>query len=85
MTEMDYIDTFFRYIIIGVLSAYLLIYGLRPVIPYPENILELYENIWLLLIIVIINIYVYIWDKVLGVLMCLSIIALIFDMIQFTK
>jgi hypothetical protein len=72
-----------RYILIGILSAYLLIYGLRPSVPYPESILEIYENTWLLLILVIINFYVYLWDKIIGVLLCLSIVALIFDMIQF--
>ena len=42
-----------KYIFIGILSAYLLIYGLRPSVPYPDSILELYENTWLLLLLVI--------------------------------
>jgi len=76
---------FFRYFIIGILSAYLLIYGLRPSVPYPESILEFYENFWLLLILVIFNFYIYLWDRTIGLLLCLSIIALIFDMIQFSN
>ncbi len=79
------IDLFVRYLIIGILSAYLLIYGLRPSVPYPESILEFYENFWLLLILVIFNFYVYLWDRTIGLLLCLSIVALIFDMIQFTN
>jgi hypothetical protein len=82
---INYIDVFIRYLIIGIISAYLLIYGLRPSVPYPEELLELYEHYWILLIIMIINIYVLIWDIRIGVLMALSIIALIFDMIIFTK
>jgi hypothetical protein len=82
---INYIDVFIRYLIIGIISAYLLIYGLRPSVPYPEELLELYEHYWILLIIMIINIYVIIWDIRIGVLMALSIIALIFDMIIFTK
>jgi hypothetical protein len=82
---INYIDVFIRYLIIGIISAYLLIYGLRPSVPYPEELLELYEHYWILLIIMIINIYVLIWDLRIGVLMALSIIALIFDMIIFTK
>lgn len=78
-------DLLIRYILIGVFSAYLLIYGLRPAIPYPDSILELYEHSWLLFLLVIVNFYVYLWDKKLGVLLCLGIIALIFDMIQFTN
>lgn len=75
----------FKYIIIGILTAYLLIYGLRPSVPYPETILEFYENFWLLMILIFINFYIYIWDKKIGVLLGLSIIALIIDMIQFSK
>jgi hypothetical protein len=82
---INYIDIFIRYIIIGILSAYLLIYGLRPAAPYPEQLLELYEHYWILIIIIIINYYVVLWDLKIGVLMILSIIALIFDMIIFTK
>jgi len=37
------------------------------------------------MIIIIINIYILIWDLRIGLLMALSIIALIFDMIIFTK
>jgi len=79
------IELFIRYIIIGILSAYLLIYGLRPSVPYPEELLELYEHYWILLIVIIINIYVLMWDLKIGILMALSLIALIFDMIIFTK
>jgi len=75
----------FKYIIIGILTGYLLIYGLRPSVPYPEAILEFYENFWLLIILIIFNFYIYIWDKTIGVLLFLSIIALIMDMIQFSK
>jgi hypothetical protein len=81
----NYIDIFIRYSIIGVISAYLLIYGLRPSVPYPEELLELYEHYWILLIVIIINIYILYWDLKIGVLIALSLIALIFDMIIFTK
>lgn len=78
-------NIFIRYLLIGILSAYLLMYGLRPSVPYPESILEFYENFWLLLILVIVNFYIYLWDRTIGLLLCLSIIALIFDMIQFAN
>ena len=82
---IKYIDIFIRYFIIGILSAYLLIYGLRPSVPYPEELLELYEHYWILIMVIILNIYILMWDLRIGVLMALSIIALIFDMIIFTK
>jgi len=76
---------FLKYLIIGFLTSYLLIYGLRPSVPYPEFILEFYENFWLLMILIFINLYIYVWDKKIGVLLGLSIVALVFDMIQFTR
>lgn len=82
---MDFLIIIIKYILIGILSAYLLIYGLRPSVPYPDTILEIYENTWLLLILIIVNFYVYLWDEKIGVLLALSVIALIFDMIQFTN
>lgn len=84
INRMD-LSIIIKYIFIGILSAYLLIYGLRPSVPYPDSILELYENTWLLLLLVIINFYVYLWDSKVGILLCLSIVSLIFDMIQFTN
>jgi hypothetical protein len=81
----SYIDNFIRFLIIGILSAYLLIYGLRPSVPYPEQILELCEHYWVLLIIIIINYYLLLWDLRIAALTALSVIALIFDLILFTK
>ena len=81
----SYIDIFIKFLIIGILSAYLLIYGLRPSVPYPEQILELCEHYWILIIIIIINYYILLWDLRIAVLTALGIIALIFDMILFTK
>lgn len=79
------IELFIKYLVIGILSGYLLVYGLRPSIPYPDYILELFEHKWLFIIILAINYYVFLWDLRAGFLMLLSIIALIFDIILFTK
>lgn len=68
----------------GVLSAYLLIYGLRPSVMYPDIILEFFENKWLFLILLLINYYLFIWDNLCGALLLLCIIALIFDYAVFT-
>jgi hypothetical protein len=66
----------FKYIILGILSAYLLVYGLRPSIPYPESILDFYENIWLLLLLILFNVFVYYWYSKAGILLSLAIIDL---------
>jgi hypothetical protein len=77
------IDIIFRYIIIGILSAYLLIYGLRPAIPYPETIIDLYEHYWIIIVIIIIDYYIIMWDLRIGILIALCIIGLVFDMMTF--
>jgi len=74
-------DLLFKYLIIGILSGYLLIYGLRPSMPYPEFLLELFDQYWVLLLLLIINYYLLIWDIKIGVLMALSIIAFILDIV----
>ena len=79
------IESFTNYLLIGILCGYLLIYGLRPAMPYPEFILEPFQHNWLFIIILIINYYFFILDNKLGYLMLLSVIALIFDYLIFTK
>jgi len=72
-------------LITGFLIAYLIILGLRPAALYPDNILEIIENPWIFIILIIINFYVIQWDLTIGLLMFLSIIALLLDVIIFTE
>ena len=81
MEEFQYI---LKGLLAGILSAYLIIYGLLPSVPYPEFILDFFENKWMFLILLIINYYIFIWDYRCGVLLLLSILALIFDYVIFT-
>ena len=74
-------DLLFRYLIIGILSGYLIIYGLRPIMPYPEILLDFLDHYWILLILIFVNYYLLIWDLKIGVLMALSIIAFILDIV----
>lgn len=71
-------------LISGILAAYLIIYGLRPAVPYPELILEVFENPWMFLMLLIINYYVFLWDMHAGAMLLLCIIALVLDYILFT-
>jgi hypothetical protein len=82
---MEYIEIIIKGIFCGILSAFLLIYGLRPAVPYPDALLEFFENPWLFLILLLATYYVLIWDHILGVLLLLSISSLIFDYIVFTR
>jgi ABC-type multidrug transport system fused ATPase/permease subunit len=79
------IITIFKGIITGFLIAYLIILGLRPAALYPDNILDVIDNPWIFVILVIINFYVIHWDLTIGLLLLLSIIALILDIVIFTE
>jgi hypothetical protein len=69
----------------GFLIAYLVILGLRPTAEYPDNILEIIDNPWIFVILIIINFYALQWDLTIGLLLMLSIIALMLDVIIFTE
>lgn len=79
------INTILHGLLNGILTAYLLIYGLRPSIPYPEYILEIFEHKWIFVILILINYYVIIWNYRTGCLLLLCLIALVFDYMIFVK
>lgn len=81
----EYSSLILKGIITGVISAYLLIYGLRPSVHYPEIILDFFENKWIFIILIIINYYVFLYDYKIGCMFLLCIIALIFDYIIFAS
>ena len=81
--DMQYLELISKSLISGLLSAYLLIYGLRPAVPYPDIILELFENKLLFLLLLLVNYYVFVWDYNNGALLLLCVIALIFDYVVF--
>lgn len=81
----EYLELILKGSITGVLCAYLILFGLRPAVPYPEFILELFENLWMFIILLIINYYVFLWDYRIGAILLLCILALIFDFVVFTN
>lgn len=81
----DVLYNIFKGLITGFLIAYLLILGLRPAALYPDNMLDIIDNPWIFIILFIINFYIIQWDLTIGLLLFLSIIALILDIIIFTE
>jgi hypothetical protein len=59
----------FKGIITGFLIAYLIILGLRPAALYPDNILDVIDNPWIFVILIIVNFYVIQWDFTIGLLL----------------
>lgn len=78
-------NNIFKGLITGFLIAYLVILGLRPAALYPDNMLDIIDNPWIFIILFIINFYIIQWDLTIGLLLFLSIIALILDIIIFTE
>ena len=83
--ESNNLNIILKGTISGFLIAYLVILGLRPTAEYPDNILEIIDNPWIFVLLIIINFYALQWDLTIGLLLMLSIIALILDVIIFTE
>lgn len=77
------INTLFKGIIIGIFSIYIIFYSLRPSKLNPDIILQIIENKIMFIPLLIINYYLFIWDKIIGVLFLIFIISLIFDYLIF--
>jgi hypothetical protein len=78
------IEDIFKGILTGALVSYLIILGMRPAAIYPDNILDIIDNPWIFLILFIFNYYILYWDVTIGLLLFLTLIALILDIIIFT-
>lgn len=76
-------NTLFKGIIIGIFSIYIIIYSLRPSKLNPDFILQIIENKIMFIPLLIINYYLFIWDKTIGILFLIFIISLIFDYLIF--
>ena len=82
-------NSLFNYIlkggITGILVAYVIIYALRPSVPYPDFIIEIFENYFMFIILLLINFYIFLWDKLIGTLFFVCILSLVFDYFIFIK
>ena len=78
------IEDVFKGVLTGFFASYLIILGMRPAAIYPDNILDIIDNPWIFLILFILNYYVLYWDITIGLLLFLTLIALILDIIIFT-
>jgi hypothetical protein len=84
MENNIHIEDVLKGILSGVFVSYLIILGMRPAAIYPDNILDIIDNPWIFLLLFILNYYVLMWDTTIGMLLFLTLIALILDIIIFT-
>ena len=85
MENNIYIEDIFKGIFTGILTSYLIILGMLPAAIYPDDILDIIDNPWIFLILFIVNYYILFWDFTIGLLLFLTLIALILDIIIFTN
>lgn len=73
------IDDIAKGLLTGFLVAIILLYSFRPKTPYPKWMLLSYEHPWIFVILGIIDAYLFVWDRVSGVLGFIVIACLIID------
>jgi|TARA_Y100000389_G_scaffold205004_1_gene261869 hypothetical protein len=78
-TDNNIIYKVLKGIIAGVLCGYIILFALRPSVPNPDSILEIIENKYVIIPLVLINYYLYEWDLLIGILFSICIVSLIFD------
>tara|TARA_B000000475_G_C15858852_1_gene391265 strand:- start:251 stop:646 length:396 start_codon:yes stop_codon:yes gene_type:complete len=72
-------------IITGILCGYIILFALRPSVPNPDYILEIIENKYIIIPLILINYYLFEWDLLVGILFLICIISLIFDYFIFVN
>ena len=84
-TIYETINKVIKGIITGILCGYLIIYSLRPSVPNPDFVLDIIENKFIFIPLIIINYYLYEYDNLIGILFLIFLISLIFDYYIFIK
>lgn len=75
----------FEGIAVGLLAGLVLVYALRPKVPYPAWMVSIFEQPWIFLVLAIFAVSVFLWSRVVGALLVLIIIALYADMVVFAR
>lgn len=81
--DRNLFESIIKYLFVGLLSGYILVYALRPSIPNPDIILDILENKFIFIILFIINYYLYLYDSLIATLFSICIFSLIFDYLIF--
>lgn len=84
-TSTTTIHDMFAGLLAGIMSVFLVIYAFQPNRPYPSWMLEPAEKPWLFVIILIAIVYLLKWDYLVGILVLLFTLAVVLDMMVFTR
>ena len=80
---MSTADLLLRGVVVGVLAAYLVLYGLRPSSPYPKWMLAAYDQPWVFIVLFIVVVQVAMWDLFAGCLAMIGFLAFTADLFVF--
>ena len=69
----------------GSLSVFLVVYAFQPNRPYPSWMLEPAEKPWMFFLIILVTIWLFRWDYLVGILFLLFVLSLTLDVIVFTR
>lgn len=72
-------DDIAKGIVAGLLVGFLVIYSLRPQMPYPEWVLQTYEHPWIFVLLVSATLVLACWDAKVGALLALVVATLFVD------
>lgn len=73
------IEDVLRGVITGLLTAFVVIYSLRPKVPYPKWVLISYEHPWMFLVAIGVAAWAISWDRIIGSLLFIIVLTLILD------
>lgn len=74
-----------RGIITGIFMGFVILYSLRPKTPYPSFMLLSFEHPWVFIVLAIVVIYLFVWDRVVGCLGFIILLCLVLDFHMFSK
>jgi hypothetical protein len=78
-THMTTMDEVIRFILTFVFAAYLIMYGMRPTVPYPIWVVKSFEHPWIFVIMIIAVPFLFSWDEKIGALFFLITTTLLVD------
>lgn len=82
---MAFATLLLRGLITGILAAFVILYALRPGMPYPQWMITLYDHPWVFLVLFAIIAYIALMDVFIGALLMIAFVALAADMYLFGR
>ena len=73
------IDDVIKGLVTGLLVGFMVMYSLRPQVPYPEWVLRTYEHPWIFIILIGLVVVMSAWDVHAAAVLSIIVVALLLD------